>query len=96
MSISLSRPRLSRLLLTLLAQWVVLPLHAQELPPVQSEGALQFTGSLQRLSIGVANGGNLQAEWLGVLHEDATSSWLADAWLARSAGGAPNQPVAAG
>ncbi len=88
MSISLSRPRLSRLLLTLLAQWVVLPLHAQELPPVQSEGALQFTGSLQRLSIGVANGGNLQAEWLGVLHEDATSSWLADAWLARSAGGA--------
>jgi len=88
MTIALSRPRLSRLLLALLAQWALVPLYAQESPAVQSEGALQFTGSLQRVSIGVADGGHLQAEWLGVLHEDATSAWLADAWLARSAGGA--------
>lgn len=83
---SLPCPPLSRLLLALLASWTVLPLHAQA--PVQSEGNLQFIGSSSRVSLGVANGANFQTEWLGVLHEDANSAWLADAWLARSAGGA--------
>lgn len=79
---------LSHLLLTILASWAALPLHAQVPTPVQSEGNLQFNGTGNRVSIGAASGGNVQAEWLGVLHEDARSAWLGDAWLARSAGGA--------
>ncbi|GAB3250533.1 Ig-like domain-containing protein [Chitinimonas naiadis] len=77
------RRPLPLLLLTLLAPFSAL---ADTATP-QPEGALQYTGSTGRISIGYVDGGHVQGELQGVLSETADSAWLGEGWISRSAGG---------
>jgi outer membrane protein OmpA-like peptidoglycan-associated protein len=78
----------SRLLLSLLAPFSVLPAIGQTAADPLPEGRLQYTGDLGQFSLGYVNGGYFQGELSGVLSEGVSSAWLAEGWVQRSAGGA--------
>ncbi|MDP2371033.1 Ig-like domain-containing protein [Rhodoferax sp.] len=65
----------------------MVPAFAQAPTAPQAEGRLLYTGASDRVSVGIANGGHIQGEWLSVLREQADSAWLGEAWFSRSAGG---------
>lgn len=50
-------------------------------------GPLQYVGSSTRLGIGYDSRAKLTGEISQVIHENATTAWIGDAWLAQSAGG---------
>jgi len=80
-------PRLSLLLLAMLAPFQVS--HAQQSTDttVQQGGTLQFIGDNARLGIGYQNRGGLTGEFSGVLSEAEKSAWLGEFWLASQIGG---------
>jgi outer membrane protein OmpA-like peptidoglycan-associated protein len=74
------------LLSTLLSPW--LNAHAQNTtaPPI-SEGRLQYIGDTSQVSLGLGQGGRVQGELRGVLHETPTQTWLGEGWAGRHEGG---------
>ena len=80
-------PRLSLLLVSLIAPFCVQPSQAQGSVTLQPDGSLLYSGDSARFSIGYSKGGKFQGELSGVLHERADSAWLGEGWLAQSAGG---------
>ncbi|WP_423679393.1 Ig-like domain-containing protein [Undibacterium sp. WLHG33] len=87
MSARYTRPKLSLLLITLLAQ--LNPASAQQSQDarIQNGGNLQFIGENSRIGIGYQNGGAFTGEFFGVLSDTGSKVWLGEVWLSNKSGG---------
>jgi outer membrane protein OmpA-like peptidoglycan-associated protein len=82
------RPKISLLLLSLIAPFFLVSVGAESAVTVHPDGRVLFTGDTARLSVGYATGGYFHGEMAGVLHETNQYSLLGEGWFSRSSGGA--------
>lgn len=56
-------------------------------PEISAAGSLSFTGGLSLVGVGIDQDGRVHGQASHVLHEEALSAWIAQAWLGNSSGG---------